>query len=461
MELNNNQLQKNIYTVSQLTSNIKKLLEESFPFVWVSGEISNFSVPVSGHFYFTLKDESAQIQSVMFRGQNRMLKFEPENGLKITGLGRISVYEPRGSYQLILEHMEPKGIGALQIAFEKMKDRLSKEGLFDKKYKKALPFVPKKICIITSPSGSVLYDFLHIAHRRFPNMPVEIIPVSVQGDQAVKDIVQALDFANSLNCITDRIPPDVIVIARGGGSIEDLFAFNSEDVARSVFVSSIPVVSAIGHETDYTITDFVADLRAPTPSAAAEIVVPKKNDLLAKCLDMSRSLSHQYIKYFEKLRARTEDLSKRLKDPKKSIDDLRLKTDDITIRLVRTFLSYIKEKRLTSDFQSELLYSNNPLKLLEFIGEKHKMLYSNLFRYFKIHLSGKFYKLKETETRLNALNPKGILKKGYSITRTFPGKHVVIDSKHINIGEKLEIIVAKGSFLCHVEEKFNNDRPNI
>lgn len=284
MELNSNQLQKNIYTVSQLTSNIKNLLEENFPLVWVSGEVSNFSVPVSGHFYFSLKDENTQIQSVMFRGQNRILKFEPENGLKITGLGRISVYEPRGSYQLILEYMEPKGIGALQVAFEKMKDRLLKEGLFDKKHKKTLPFVPKKICIITSPTGSVLYDFLQIAHRRFPNMPVEIIPVSVQGNQAVKDIVQALDLANSSTDKTDRLQPDVIVIARGGGSIEDLFAFNTEEVARSIFLSSIPVVSAIGHETDFTITDFVADFRAPTPSAAAEIVVPKKTTFWLKAL---------------------------------------------------------------------------------------------------------------------------------------------------------------------------------
>jgi len=458
MKFNNNQVQQKIYTVSQLTLNIKMLLEEKFPFVWVSGEISNFSVPVSGHFYFTLKDKAAQIQAVMFRGQNKMLKFDLENGLSITGLGRISVYEPRGAYQLILEYVEPKGIGALQIAFEQMKERLAKEGFFDKKHKKPLPFLPKKICLITSPTGAVLYDFLQITARRFANMPVEIIPVKVQGDDAVKEIVWALDFANSMVKSADHSPPDVIVIARGGGSIEDLAAFNSEDVARAIFSSTIPVVSAIGHETDFTISDFVADLRAPTPSAAAEIVVPKKNDLLEKCFDMSYSLNLHHIKYFEKLRARIDRLSHRLIDPKKNIDNLRLKTDDITSRLLRAIASNMGKKRLSVDFQIRMLHSKSPLNQIIYINEKHKLLYSNLLRCIFLYISNKSFTLKETKARLNVLNPLKILNRGYSITRTFPGKHVVMDSKFVSIGEKLEIIVAKGSLLCRVEEK--NSRKN-
>jgi len=276
--------QKNIYTVSQLNSDIKLLLEDSFPFIWISGEISNCKMPGSGHLYFTLKDENSQINCVMFRGQNQNLTFDLEGGLSITGLGRISLYEPRGTYQVIFEYLEPKGIGALQIAFEQLKDRLSSEGLFDSKYKKPLPFLPKKISLITSPTGAVVHDILKIISRRFPNLFIEIVPVKVQGDNSDKEIVQALELLNTIN------DSDVIIMARGGGSLEDLNAFNSENVARAVFSVKIPIVSAIGHETDFTISDFVADLRAPTPSAAAELVVPSKDELKRRHEDILSKL---------------------------------------------------------------------------------------------------------------------------------------------------------------------------
>ncbi|MBW2248999.1 MAG: exodeoxyribonuclease VII large subunit, partial [Deltaproteobacteria bacterium] len=225
-----------IYTVSELTANVKVLLEDNFSFIWICGEISNIRIPASGHFYFTLKDEKAQINAVMFRGQNRNLKFMPEDGMSVKGIGRVSVYEPRGAYQIILEYLEPKGTGAIQLAFEQLKERLSAEGLFDEKYKTPLPFLPRKISIITSPTGAVIHDILKIVNRRFPSIPMEIIPVKVQGDGSDKEIVSGLETINA------RSDSDVVILARGGGSLEDFHAFNSEEVARAIFASKIPVI---------------------------------------------------------------------------------------------------------------------------------------------------------------------------------------------------------------------------
>ena len=228
-----------IFSVSQLTEKIKSILEGKFPFIWISGEISNFKSPVSGHYYFTLKDSQAQINAIMFRGQNRNLNFLPENGMKITGFGRISVYQPRGNYQIILEYIEPAGIGALQAGFEQLKSRLTDEGLFDKIYKKPLPYLPSKIYLITSPTGSVVYDMIRVLHRRYSNIEISILPVKVQGNDAVDEIVSAFDLLNTLD------DADVAIIARGGGSLEDLSAFNSEKVARAIFASQVPIISAM------------------------------------------------------------------------------------------------------------------------------------------------------------------------------------------------------------------------
>lgn len=230
MNLNNDNPHRQIYTVSELTDSIKLLLEENFPFIWICGEISNFNVPVSGHYYFSLKDEEAQISAVMFRSQNRNLKFVPEDGMNIIGLGRVSVYGPRGSYQIIFEYLEPRGIGAIQVAFEQLKNKLSAEGLFEEDHKKPIPFLPKNISIITSPTGSVVHDILKIIDRRFPSVQIEIIPVKVQGEGSNNEIVGGIELLNT------RGDADVAILARGGGSIEDLQAFNSEEVARAIFL---------------------------------------------------------------------------------------------------------------------------------------------------------------------------------------------------------------------------------
>ena len=269
-----------IYTVSALTEEVKDLLEEHFDFVWVEGEISNFRSPSSGHYYMVLKDEKAQIRAVMFRPQTRYLKFTPEDGMKVIVQGRIGVYQPRGEYQIILDYLEPLGIGALALAFEQLKKKLAAEGVFDEEIKRPLPFLPQRVAVITSPTGAAIRDFLKIIHRRFANIEIIVVPVKVQGDEATAEMVEALDTVNR------ELNVDVIVLTRGGGSLEDLWAFNQEQLALAIRASRIPVVSAVGHEIDITISDLAADLRAPTPSAAAELIVMEKESLVERFKEM-------------------------------------------------------------------------------------------------------------------------------------------------------------------------------
>jgi len=440
-------IQRRIYSVSELTADIKSLLEENFPFIWISGEISNFRVPVSGHFYFTLKDENAQISAVMFRAQNRNLKFDPEDGISVTGLGRISVYEPRGSYQIILEYLEPAGVGAIQMAFEKLKARLAEEGLFDDKYKKSLPFLPNKISVITSPTGAVVHDILKIITRRFPNLQIEIVPVKVQGDGAEEEIAAAFDILHA------RKDADVIILARGGGSLEDLHAFNSEDVARAIFSSKIPVISAVGHETDFSIADFVADLRAPTPSAAAELAVPLIRDLKQKQKELALILTARLLRHIEILQATVNSVAARLIDPRKKIEDFRLRTDDLTSRLVRIFINKIMQKRERLAWRIESLYKNSPLIKTQDANEKLEQITYNLLTYIKIYIDKKHFFYRELTAKLHTLSPNAILDRGYSITRTIPDGIIVKDPETVNIGQDLEVTLAKGSLICGVKGK--------
>ena len=439
--------QHRIYTVSELTSDIKGILEKTYPFVWIYGEISNFNIPASGHFYFTVKDEHAQINAVMFRNQNRNLKFKPEDGISITGLGRISVYEPRGTYQIIFEHLEPKGTGAIQLAFEQLKKRLADEGLFDEKHKNPLPFLPKKISIITSPTGAVVHDILKIIDRRFSNLHLEIIPVKVQGYGAENEIISALKMINT------RCDSDVAILARGGGSLEDFHAFNSEDVARAVFVSEIPIISAVGHETDFSITDFVADFRAPTPSAAAELAVPVKKELMLKISSLSENLTTRFLRYFGHLRTVLNAMSNRMVHPKRIIVDLMLKTDDILDRLNRAFKNSFKKHHEQLWWRIERLLSNNPLAQIKLLENKLDIKNTNIQIYTQILLSKKRSTLRELEAKLHTLSPKSILARGYSITRTIPDANVVRDPHELSIGQDLEVMVAEGSFICSVKRK--------
>ena len=439
--------QHRVYTVSELNSDIKDILEKTYPFIWIYGEISNFNIPASGHFYFTIKDEHAQVNAVMFRNQNRNLKFKPEDGLSITGLGRISVYEPRGTYQIIFEYLEPKGTGAIQMAFEQLKKRLADEGLFDEKHKKPLPFLPRKISIITSPTGAVVHDILKIIDRRFSNLHIEIVPVKVQGSRAKDEIRSAIEMINA------RDDSDVAILARGGGSLEDLHAFNSEDVARAVFASKIPIISAVGHETDFSITDFVADFRAPTPSAAAEMAVPYKKELARKMSDLSDVLTTRFLRYFGHLQTILKTISSRLVHPNRKIVDLRLRIDDMLGRINRAFKNRLLKYHERLLWRIEKLYSNNPSIQIKLLKEKIDIMNSNIYIYIQILTSNKRSMLRELEAKLYTLSPEAILARGYSITRTIPDAAVIRDPQDVSIGQDLEVMVSRGAFICSVKRK--------
>lgn len=438
MTVRQEDVNQQIYTVSELTNKINHLLEETFPFIWINGEISNFSFANSGHCYFTLKDEKAQIRAVMFRGQNRMLKFEPEDGLSITGLGRISVYKPRGNYQIIFEFMEPKGIGALQLTFEQLKNRLEAEGLFDVQRKRPLPFLPQKIFIITSIKGAVIHDILKITKRRFRNLDINILPVKVQGEGSDVEIKNAIEMANAVG-------GDVLILARGGGSLEDLQAFNSENVARAIFSSNIPVVSAVGHETDYTISDFVADHRAPTPSAAAEMVIPQK-EVLVQQIDFLENKLIQSMT--QKIRSHQEVLSyyeNRLIDPQKRIQNFREKTDGLLNRLIRTKSQYLLEKTRELGWMKDKLAILSPEKKIDKNKEKISRQTERLISTCKQSLKNKRYRLQTLLATISALSPLAILERGYSVTRTYPDKKIVRDSAKVKLGQQLEILLSEGT----------------
>jgi len=448
-------MQQRIYSISELTENIKSLLEDTFPFIWVIGEISNFRKPISGHCYFNLRDEYSQINAVMFRGQQRQLKFDPEDGMNVTGMGRISVYEPRGTYQIILEYLEPSGVGALQVAFEKLKLRLAEEGYFEEKYKKPLPFLPQKLSLITSITGAVIHDMLTIVNRRFPDIAIQISPVKVQGDGAANEIVAAIE---TLNTYSDT---DVAILARGGGSLEDLKAFNSEAVAKAIFNSRIPIVSAIGHETDYTITDFVADLRAPTPSAAAELVVPEKKEFKRRLFEFRRRLILNMFHNIEKLQSKLTELTGKLVDPRRKIEDYRLRLDDLTTGLQKALTYRIHRDYEHLGFWVDRLYANIPINVLSKVNYQLEQLYGNLLKTYSIFINSKKNNLRELTAKLGALSPISILERGYSITQTIPESIVVKDPKTVSLSQDVEVMVSKGRLICRVKGKSSNGQKNL
>ncbi|MBI5592832.1 MAG: exodeoxyribonuclease VII large subunit [Deltaproteobacteria bacterium] len=447
--------QRRIYSVSEINDQIKGLLEKSFPLIWIAGEISNFRIPSSGHGYFTLKDARSQIAAVMFRTQLRNMKFDPEDGLSIVGLGRISVYEPRGTYQVILEYIEPKGIGALQIAYEQLKAKLAAEGLFEESRKKPLPFLPSRISVITSPTGAVIHDIIHVTARRFPGIPIEIVPVKVQGDGAVDDIEKAFHLLN------DRNTSDVIILARGGGSLEDLQPFNSERVARAIFVSHIPVVSAVGHETDFTIADFVADLRAPTPSAAAELVSPSRDELVRRCSELTLKITSRTYRYIEQTKSRLLENTRRLIHPRRRIQDSRIRLDEVSARMVRAVMILMQQNRHLLILRSNTLLSASPRNQIQKSQVKLEQYNHNNLNYLKLYLSKNTARFRELAARLQALSPLAILSRGYSITRSVPKAVVIRDSNDVRVGQDLEILLARGALLCTVKRTLSDGKTDI
>jgi exodeoxyribonuclease VII large subunit len=438
---------RRIYSVSELTTRIKRLLEDQFPMVWISGEISNLKVPSSGHAYFTLKDKHAQIAAVMFRGQLRQLKFDLDDGMSLVGLGRISVYEPRGSYQIILEYAEPMGVGALQVAFEQLKQKLLEEGLFSDEHKSPLPFLPAQPGVITSPTGAVVQDILKIARRRFPNIAVDIYPVRVQGAEAVDQIVAAIKTANRLE------RNDVLILARGGGSLEDFAPFNSERVARAVFDSRIPIVSAVGHETDFTIADFVSDLRAPTPSAAAEIVIPVKSELTNRCMELAGRTQRALRNTLQRTRDRIAQCNRMLIHPGKKIQDKKLHLDQLAQRLRRCLDIQAQQRRSRLEQTRARLMNRSPENSIAAHNVKVETLRNNLLQYINIKTSKTGERVRAAQAVLRAVDPNSVLNRGYSITRTVPHGSIVTDARSVHYGQPLEIQLAKGHIAVIVQEE--------
>ena len=393
-----------IYTVSGLTTEIRALLEDSFSGVWVEGEVSNLHHHnTSGHIYFTLKDQESQIRAVMFRAQNRQLRFRLQDWLAVLVYGELSVYERRGEYQIVVEYMEPKGLGALQLAFEQLKEKLQAEGLFDDARKRPIPMLPRRVGVITSPTGAAIRDILHVLRRRFAGVDVLIYPVTVQGDQAAPEIVDALRELNRRGGL------DVLILARGGGSIEDLWAFNEEIVARAIADSKIPVISTVGHEVDYTIADFVADLRAPTPSAAAELVIAKKDELAQR------------------------------------LDDLQARMTGV----VRSRLHGLSVRMAGLDRHLRLL---NPMERIRMQRHRLTELWKDLTGWADRRLMVLAGQLGAAAGKLDSLSPLAILGRGYSICLRLPGHEIVKESAALGVGDEVEVRLHRGRLRCGVRE---------
>ncbi len=443
--------ERKIYTVSELTSEIKDLLEGEFPSVWVQGEISNFRPAPSGHHYFTLKDASSQIRCVMFKTQSRFLKFRPEDGLEVIAWGRLSVYVPRGEYQLILDTMEPRGFGSLMLAFEQLRDKLAAEGLFNDSRKRPLPAFPKTIGLVTSRKGAAARDMIRIAERRFPGINILLSSTSVQGEKAPQEIVAALERL----CASGE--PDVIIIGRGGGSIEDLWAFNDEKVVRAVASCPLPIVSAVGHETDFTLTDFAADLRAPTPSAAAELVVPNWRDLQDGVLHLTARARSSINRVLERAVGTVREVLKRLHDPRRKINERRQRLDDLTARLESA-----TRRRLTSLTQETRgtvgrLRPDHLKNKLHALNEQRETLLGRLVRSQRASLKDSRGVLGNLASRLESLSPVAVLSRGYSVT-VHPEKGIVIrDVADVELGEIVRVMLQRGALECAVAAKIEPD----
>ena len=395
--------EQHIYTVTELTREIKVLLETTIPVISIKGEISNFIHHSSGHMYFSLKDEGAQISCVMWRNRNAALPFVPKDGMMVIASGRVTVYEKRGSYQLDVQFIQPAGIGALQIAFEQLKQRLREEGLFEPEHKKALPVYPERIGIVTSPTGAAIRDFVTVLNRRFPSVEIILRPVRVQGEDAAEEIANAIEEFNEYGEV------DVLLVGRGGGSLEDLWAFNEEIVARAIFASEIPVVSAVGHEVDFCIADFVADLRAPTPSAAAEIVVKDRQELLTTIQTTVQTC-------FQSLKNQIEAAREKLRN-------------------IESGYGFRRPQDLILQYRQRL----DELQKSQEMAMSHKVVLAR----------GMYEQLRH---RLHVLGPESILHRGYSICWKPDDGQIIRDTSQIENGEKVAVHFAKGGMRSVVSE---------
>lgn len=428
----NQEKKKKVFSVTEITQGIKLILENTFGQVWVEGEISNFRPAASGHFYFSLKDENALLAAAMFSRANKDIKFKIEDGLKVICFGKIEVYGPRSQYQIIIERLEPKGIGGLQLALEQLKERLEKEGLFSAEHKKPIPYLPGNIGVVTSGYGAAIKDILKVLDKRFKDTHIIINPVRVQGEGAKEEIAQAIIDFNSFNQqVSQNERIEVMIVGRGGGSIEDLWAFNEEIVARAIYNSRIPVISAVGHERDWTISDLVADLRAATPSVAAEQVIPKKEDLDSKLGDLIQDLKRSFLDMALNLDEEIDGLAHRL-------------------RLNMLHLWEINNNEFASTVKKLSLL--NPAALIPQFKDK----IINLAKQIYVR-AGHFIKLKESVLvksveKISNLNPLNILSRGYSVTFKMPNEEIIKDASLVKIGGIIKTRLHKGELVSEIKE---------
>lgn len=436
-----------IYSVSQLNREAKRLLATHFLSVRVEGEVSNFSAPASGHWYFTLKDPQAQVRCAMFRGQQQRLGFRPNNGDLVIANAQVSLYEPRGDYQLVVDHMEQAGDGALRQAFERLKNKLLKEGLFDESRKQAIPLIPRKIGVITSASGAAIHDILTVLQRRFPAIPVLIYPVSVQGESAKFEISAALSLANQ------QAEANVIILARGGGSLEDLWAFNEEMVARAIVASKIPVISGVGHEVDFTIADFVADLRAATPSAAAEHAVPHQSEWLSGFRFMENQLVEKLRRQLSQQQQRLNWLNKslQLQHPGEKLQRNAQHLDELEQRLNKSIKHTLLQGRQQLALNSQKLKQFQPTdKILQ---HRQKLIYSQqrLQRAMQLKLATLKQQQIGVSQTLHAVSPLATMDRGYAIVQQHDTQQIVKSIADIAENDLLDIRLAKGRVLSQVK----------
>ncbi len=450
--------ERKVYTVTDLTARIRALLESEFGEVWVQGEVSNFKPAPSGHVYFTLKDQTAQLRTVLFKSALRLLKFKPRDGLLVTARGRVSVYDPRGEYQLIVEYLEPAGYGALQLAFEQLKAKLAAEGLFDAARKKPLPILPRRIGLITSPRGAVIADMLRILRRRFENLHLLLYPVRVQGEGAADDIVQALRYFNP-PAVRRRgepapAPVDVLILARGGGSIEDLWAFNEEKVARAIAESRVPVISAVGHETDVTIADFVADLRAPTPSAAAELVIETKAQLAERIAVFQQSLRERAAYRLLGLRHRLGELARhRAFESVARLVRVRMqRVDELAYRLMDGARRQASAgRRRLEALETRLGRLDIPRRLESDRGRAAAAL-AALQNAMRRELERRASRLESLSSQLGHLSPLHVLERGYALVYG-PDGRLLRDAVQVNAGDLVAVRLARGRFSAEVKQR--------
>lgn len=433
-----------VFTVTQLNRRVRQLLEIHLPMIWVEGEISNLSRPGSGHWYFTLKDEQAQVRCAMFRNRNGLVRFQPAHGDHVLVRCRVSLYEGRGDYQLIVEHMEPAGYGALQRRFDELRARLAGEGLFDEAHKQPLPVQPRHLGVITSPTGAALQDILAVLRKRFPALPVTVYPVSVQGNKAAAEIAAAIAAANHHGQC------DVLIVGRGGGSLEDLWSFNEETVARAIYASAIPIVSAVGHETDFTIADFVADLRAPTPSAAAEIITPDAEQLLRRLQQAHLALEQAMQRVLQRKGQQLDWLGQRLVSPMRRLELWQQRLDHLTLRLAAGTTRRITAYRHRLEQLDARLRQRHPRLLHEQLGERLALLDLRLNQAMQQRLADRRQRLTQQAGLLHAFSPLQTLERGYAIVQDERGK-VVRSVAQTAVGHTVNTRLSDGELHCRIE----------